>query len=32
MVRRRSRAIIVTVFGVIGIYLIVKGVSILRGW
>jgi hypothetical protein len=32
MVRRHGRVIVVTVFGLIGTYLIVKGVSILRGW
>jgi hypothetical protein len=32
LVRRRSRAILVTFFGIIGTYLIIKGISILRGW
>jgi hypothetical protein len=31
-VRRNGRWIVVTLFGLIGIFLIVKGISILRGW
>jgi hypothetical protein len=32
IVRRHGRWIVVTVFGLIGVYLIGKGISILRGW
>jgi Sap, sulfolipid-1-addressing protein len=32
VVRRHGRSIIVTLFGLIGVYLIGKGISILRGW
>lgn len=32
VVRRHGRSIVVTLFGLIGVYLIGKGISILRGW
>jgi len=32
VVRRQGRSIVVTLFGLIGVYLIGKGISILRGW
>jgi len=31
-VRRHGRSIVVTLFGLIGVYLIGKGISIVRGW
>jgi hypothetical protein len=32
IVGRHGRSIVVTLFGLIGVYLIGKGISILRGW